>query len=83
MTFCEGSVLLYGKFLNQILIFTEEKLNQTTGQPICKQPNAEEPCLDEYGQIVAPIYMAVYMLFTNILLLNLLIAIFKWVVSAL
>lgn len=60
-----------------IFCFAEDKVNCTTGLPVCMQPGAEEPCIDEYGKYVAPVYMAVYMLFTNILLLNLLIAIFK------
>lgn len=67
---------MYGElFIDDIL---EDKVNCTTGLPVCMQPGAEEPCIDEYGKYVAPVYMAVYMLFTNILLLNLLIAIFNY-----
>ena len=59
------------------MIYSEDKVNCTTGLPVCKQPGSTEICADEYGQYVVPVYMALYMLFTNILLLNLLIAIFK------
>ena len=55
----------------------ENNRNHTTGGLLCEQENPDDPCPDEYGQKIAPFYMGVYMLFTNILLLNLLIAIFK------
>uniref|UniRef100_A0A7M5X419 Ion transport domain-containing protein n=1 Tax=Clytia hemisphaerica TaxID=252671 RepID=A0A7M5X419_9CNID len=51
--------------------------NHTTGGLLCEQENPDDPCPDEIGQKIVPIYMAIYMLMTNILLLNLLIAIFN------
>lgn len=40
----------------------------------------EMRCPDETGKIVVPILLAFYMLLTNVLLLNLLIAMFRYVV---
>ena len=60
-----------------VFCYTENIRNHTTGGLLCEQENADDPCPDEHGQYVVPAYMAIYMLFTNILLLNLLIAIFK------
>eukprot|EP00794_Sanderia_malayensis_P003485 gene3485-3983_t len=66
---------MYGElFIEEIL---EDPKNCTTGVPLCGV-NGEEPCSSDYGKYVAPIYMALYMIFTNILLLNLLIAIFNY-----
>eukprot|EP00112_Aurelia_sp_Birch-Aquarium-sp1_P007627 Seg1831.8 transcript_id=Seg1831.8/GoldUCD/mRNA.D3Y31 product="Transient receptor potential cation channel subfamily M member 2" protein_id=Seg1831.8/GoldUCD/D3Y31 len=66
---------MYGElFIEEIL---EDPKNCSTGQPICLT-GGDEPCSSDYGKYVAPIYMALYMLFTNILLLNLLIAIFNY-----
>jgi len=67
---------MYGElFIEEVL---EDQKNCSTGQPICLAGGDDEPCSSDYGKYVAPIYMALYMLFTNILLLNLLIAIFNY-----
>ncbi|XP_065053971.1 transient receptor potential cation channel subfamily M member-like 2 isoform X2 [Rhopilema esculentum] len=66
---------MYGElFIEDIL---EDQKNCTTGLPVCLT-DPDEDCSTDYGKYVAPIYMALYMLFTNILLLNLLIAIFNY-----
>lgn len=66
---------MYGElFIEEIL---EDPKNCSTGKPVC-MTGGDEPCSSDYGKYVAPIYMALYMLFTNILLLNLLIAIFNY-----
>ena len=67
---------MYGELFMEDILGLEEPMNATTNKRVCEQPG-EGPCRTEYGKVVAPIYMAVYMLFANILLLNLLIAIFN------
>ena len=68
---------LYGElFLDHILGNNEDMMNETTHMKLCDQPG-QRPCQTGYGKRIVPVYLAVYMLFANILLLNLLIAIFN------
>ena len=60
-------------------IFGEMKILEEISEFDLKKCEAENNCPTEYGIVFSYIYLMFYMIFANILLLNLLIAMFRLV----